>query len=90
MKNKYSNKLIYTAHYLAFKTETPNKEIAKKLKLTNRQLRYVLYQHKSKPILDEVYIERIKKDLERSSELLKEEKKPTITESLLNFFGGGD
>ena len=42
MKNKYSNKLIYTAHYLAFKTETPNKEIAKKLKLTNRQLRYVL------------------------------------------------
>lgn len=86
MKTKYSNSLIYKAHYLAFKTDMDNKAIAKKLKITKGQLRYVLYQHKSKPILDEMYIERIKQDIEDSDKLLRKEKELTITESFLDFF----
>ena len=45
-KEKYPNSLVTKAHKLAFETEVPNKEIAKKLKLTDRQLRYVLYKLK--------------------------------------------
>ena len=85
-KEKYPNSLVTKAHKLAFETEVPNKEIAKKLKLTDRQLRYVLYKLKPKPTIDEMYIEQFEQDIERNYKLLKKEKELTITESFLDFF----
>ena len=70
-KEKNPNSLVTKAHKLAFETEVPNKEIAKKLKLTDRQLRYVLY--KLKPEQQEKFI-------------VPTTKKYTITESFLDFF----
>ena len=41
---KHSQKLINQAHELAFQGELTNAQIAKKLKLTNNQLTYIIYQ----------------------------------------------
>ena len=43
---KHSQKLINQAHELAFQGELTNAQIAKKLKLTNNQLTYIIYQCK--------------------------------------------
>ncbi len=86
MKKKYSDNLIRAAHDLAFRTAVPNKEITKRLELTDRQLRYVLYKLKPKPTIDEMYINHFEQDIERSFKLLRKEKELTITESFLDFF----
>ena len=80
MKKKYLNELITKAHKLS--VWQSNKEVAKALKLTDRQLRYVLYKLKPQEIIPE---------REKTLVVSKQaERKVTITESLLNFFGGGD
>ena len=84
MEKKYSNELITKAHKLA--VWQSNKEVAKALKLTDRQLRYVLYKLKPLPTIDEMYIKQFEQDIERSYKLLKKEKELTITESFLDFF----
>ena len=86
MKKKYSNNLIHNAHTLAFRNGEPHKEVARRLKITNRQLRYVLYKLKPKPTIDEMFINHFEQDIERSFKLLRKEKELTITESFLDFF----
>lgn len=86
-KEKYPNSLVTKAHKLAFKTEVPNKEIAKKLKLTDRQLRYVLYKLKPQPTPHEMYINHYYEEVtDKIDQALEAERKPTITESFLDFF----
>ena len=67
---KHSQKLIDQAHDLAFRGELSNKAIAKKLKLTDNQLHYILYAKEDSGY----WIEDVNK------------KEPTITESFLDFF----
>jgi len=43
---KHSPELINRAHTLAFEGELTNAQIAKKLKLTDNQLAYIIYQCK--------------------------------------------
>ena len=43
---KHSQTLINQAHELAFQGELTNAQIAKKLKLTDNQLAYIIYQCK--------------------------------------------
>jgi len=82
---KYSQELINEAHDLAFYREADetltgpfknmtNKEIAKKLKLTENQLHYILYVKQDSGY----WIEDVKEIMNK--------KEPTITESFLNFF----
>jgi len=86
MKKKYPDSLIKEAHFLAFSGEIPNEDIAKYLRLTKNELKYVLYTLKPKPTIDEMYIEQFEQDIERNYKLLKKEKELTITESFLDFF----
>jgi len=87
MKKKYPNKLIEQAHHLAFETKASNKEIAKKLKLTDRQLRYVLYKLKPQPTPHEMYINHYYEEVtDKIDQALEAERKPTHTESFLDFF----
>ena len=51
---KHSQKLINQAHELAFQGELTNAQIAKKLKLTNNQLTYIIYQCNSTVMEDMV------------------------------------
>ena len=51
---KHSQKLINQAHELAFQGELTNAQIAKKLKLTNNQLTYIIYQCNSTVMEDVV------------------------------------
>ena len=74
---KHSQELINEAHDLAFRGKLPNKEIAKKLKLTENQLHYILYTKQDSAI--DKYGYYIAKNH-------KPKKEPTITESFLNFF----
>ena len=85
---KYPQELIDRAHDLAFKGDLSNKEIAKKLNLTANQLHYILYTKQ-----DSGYWIKEMKDLKDKHGFYKESvtdpvppKKPTLTESFLDFF----
>ena len=77
-KKKYPNSLVTKAHKLAFETKVPNAEIRKKLKLTDRQLRYVLYKLKPQLYSLDEWVEQGKQS--------EKQRNPTITESFLDFF----
>lgn len=48
MEKKYPDSLVKEAHFLAFSGEIPNEDIAKYLRLTKNELKYVLYTLKPK------------------------------------------
>ncbi len=77
---KHSQKLVDQAHDLAFNGELSNKAIAKKLKLTDNQLNYILYQRTQKNSDPFVSLHAV------LTSGLKPKKEPTITESFLDFF----
>jgi hypothetical protein len=77
---KHSQKLVDQAHDLAFNGELSNKAIAKKLKLTDNQLNYILYQRTQKNSDPFVSLHAV------LTSGLKLKKEPTITESFLDFF----
>jgi hypothetical protein len=77
---KHSQKLVDQAHDLAFNGELSNKAIAKKLKLTDNQLNYILYQRTQKNSDPFVAFHSV------LTSGLKPKKEPTITESFLDFF----
>ena len=92
---KYSQELINEAHDLAFYREADetltgpfknmtNKEIAKKLKLTENQLHYILYVKQDSAMIED--LKAIDKYGYYIAKNHKPKKEPTITESLLNFF----
>jgi len=74
-RSKYSQKLIDKAHDLAFRGELSNKAIAKKLKLTVNQLHHIIYKKNDSGS----WVKEMKEEM-------KNFKKPTITESFLDFF----
>ncbi len=79
---KHSQKLVDQAHDLAFNGELSNKAIAKKLKLTDNQLNYILYVRQ-----DSGYINnKDKHGYYKNHEVIEPKKEPTITESFLDFF----
>ena len=59
---KHSQKLINQAHELAFQGELTNAQIAKKLKLTNNQLTYIIYQCKPTKEVQQVAV-RLRRDV---------------------------
>ena len=59
---KHSQKLINQAHELAFQGELTNAQIAKKLKLTNNQLTYIIYQCKPTKEVQQVAV-RLRPDV---------------------------
>jgi len=92
---KYSQELINEAHDLAFYREADetlekpfknmtNKEIAKKLKLTENQLHYILYVKQDSAMIED--LKAIDKHGYYIAKNHKPKKEPTITESFLNFF----
>jgi len=92
---KYSQELINEAHDLAFYREADetltgpfknmtNKEIAKKLKLTENQLHYILYVKQDSAMIED--LKAIDKYGYYIAKNHKPKKEPTITESFLNFF----
>ena len=75
---KHSQELINEAHDLAFRGELSNKAIAKKLKLTANQLHYILYVKQDSAMIEDL------KAIDKHGYFIS--KKPTITESFLDFF----
>ena len=59
---KHSQTLINQAHELAFQGELTNAQIAKKLKLTNNQLTYIIYQCKPTKEVQQVAV-RLRPDV---------------------------
>jgi len=79
---KHSQKLVDQAHDLAFRGELSNKAIAKKLKLTDNQLNYILYVRQDSGYMNN----KDKHGYYKNHEVIEPKKEPTITESFLDFF----